>query len=76
MPYIEVSALNSSNIELAFKQLIVEIYSKKIKMTADTENKKSTGEIIADGNTLNINLGNRSHKDIYNEYKEKNSCTC
>ena len=45
-------------------------------MTADTENKKSTGEIIADGNTLNINLGNRSHKDIYNEYKEKNSCTC
>jgi len=76
VPYIEVSALNSSNIELAFKQLIVEIYSKKIKMTADTENKKSTGEIIADGNTLNINLGNRSHKDIYNEYKEKNSCTC
>jgi hypothetical protein len=78
LPYIEVSALNSSNIELAFKQLIVEIYSKKNKLHGDTEDKKPTGEIIGDGNALKINSGNKTktHKDIYNEYRDKNSCTC
>lgn len=61
--FLETSALTSSNVEEAFKQLLTQIYKTSIK-----DNKKITNEEFTKGTSININM------DTVKENKEKGCC--
>lgn len=64
--FLETSALTSSNVEEAFKQLLSQIYTTSIK-----DNKKiSNEEFTTNGTSININSENKNSKDK----KDKGCC--
>lgn len=78
MPYLETSALDSSNVDEAFKKLILEIYLEGIKRNLKSSNiDKDDGtpynrESIGDGRGIKLNETQNKDENGTSE----NKCSC